>query len=106
MEGTGKKLRHIAEKHGYSIKDIQNYLGLACPQAIYRWYKGQAIPTVDHLLSLSCLYHVHMEELVATEQEVCPFRYGYLLLWKEEKRGMRLIRIYRERISGQAMQIV
>ena len=61
---TGKHLKKLAQRRGYSVKDIQQYLGLSCPQPVYRWYKGVILPSVDNLLRLSELYHVHMEELL------------------------------------------
>lgn len=64
MKATGEKLKWYAEKHGYSVKDIQHYLGLSCPQPVYRWYKGIILPSIDNLLRLSELFNVHMEELV------------------------------------------
>ena len=62
--GTGKCLQEFAQKSGYSVKDIQHFLGLSCPQPVYRWYKGIILPSVDNLLRLSELYQVHMEELL------------------------------------------
>lgn len=67
MKLTGKKLKFMAKRNGYSVKDIQEYLGLACPQPIYRWYKGIILPSVDNLLRLSELFSVHMEELLVTD---------------------------------------
>lgn len=64
LERTGKRLKAIAVLKGYSVKSIQEYLGLSCPQSIYRWYKGMILPSVDHLLMLSELYQVHMEDLL------------------------------------------
>ena len=32
---TGNRLKLLAKYHGYSVKDIQEYLGLSCPQSIY-----------------------------------------------------------------------
>ena len=64
MEMTGMKLRRYANRYGYSVKDIQYYLGLSCPQPVYRWFKGAILPSVDNLLRLSELFHVHMEELL------------------------------------------
>ena len=64
MMETGKRLKKLAQRNGYSVKDIQQYLGLSCPQPVYRWYKGIILPSVDNLLRLSELYHVHMEELL------------------------------------------
>lgn len=67
MKLTGKKLSYLAKLRGYSVKDIQEYLGLACPQPVYRWYKGIILPSVDNLLRLSELFGVHMEELLVTD---------------------------------------
>ena len=36
---TGKRLKKLAQRRGYSVKDLQQYLGLSCPRPIYRWYK-------------------------------------------------------------------
>lgn len=74
---TGKRLKKLAHKNGYSAKDIQQYLGLSCPQPVYRWYKGIILPSVDNLLRLSELYQVHMEELLV--------KTGYILIYDVEK---------------------
>ncbi|MBO5070414.1 MAG: helix-turn-helix transcriptional regulator [Roseburia sp.] len=75
MKKTGKKLQSFAECYGYSVKDIQHYLELSCPQPVYRWYKGIILPSIDNLLRLSELFHVHMEELLVKENE----RFEYAL---------------------------
>lgn len=74
---TGKKLKTMAINNGYSVKDIQEYLGLSCPQSIYRWYKGVILPSVDNLFRLSELYHVHMEELLVRDNEIV-FLFDYV----------------------------
>lgn len=51
-------------KRGYSVKDIQNMLHLSCPQPVYRWMRGQVLPSVDHLYVLAKVLEVHMEELL------------------------------------------
>ena len=66
---TGKKLKIMIETAGYDVKYIQTYLQLSCPQSIYRWYKGKALPSLEHLSALSKLLHVHMEELLAFQGE-------------------------------------
>ena len=77
MMETGKRLKKLAQRSGYSVKDIQKYLGLSCPQPVYRWYKGVILPSVDNLLRLSELFHVHMEELLV--------KAGYVLSYDVEK---------------------
>lgn len=73
MEKTGNILRKYANANGYSVKDIQQYLGLSCPQPVYRWFKGNILPSVDNLLRLSELFHVHMEELLVKKYSAVLF---------------------------------
>ena len=73
MIETGKRLKKIAQRNGYSVKDIQQFLGLSCPQPVYRWYKGIILPSVDNLWRLSELYQVHMEELLVKTRYVLSY---------------------------------
>ena len=73
MIETGKRLKKLAQRNGYSVKEIQQYLGLSCPQPVYRWYKGIILPSVDNLLRLSELYQVHMEELLVKTSYIMCF---------------------------------
>ena len=73
MIETGKRLKKLAQRSGYSVKDIQQYLGLSCPQPVYRWYKGVILPSVDNLLRLSELYQVHMEELLVKTRHLLSY---------------------------------
>ena len=68
MERTGKKLEHCIRLAGFSVKEIQEYLQLSCPQPIYRWFKGKILPSVDHLYMLSLLLEMHMEELLVAKE--------------------------------------
>ena len=69
MKLTGLRLKLYATRQGLSVKDIQNYLCLSCPQPIYRWYKGIILPSVDNLLRLSELFNVHMEDLLVKNND-------------------------------------
>lgn len=69
MEKTGMKLKIMMRLAGYDVKYIQKYLHLSCPQSIYRWFKGKALPSVEHLCALSFLFDVHVEELLAFQQK-------------------------------------
>ena len=69
MERTGILLKEMFDKSGYTVKDIQKILHLSCPQPIYRWFKGNILPSVDHLYVLSRLLKVHMEDLLVPKCE-------------------------------------
>lgn len=70
MQRTGIRLKEFIQKSGYCVADIQEYLHLSCPQPVYRWFKGTILPSVDHLLMLSELLGVHMEDLLVKKQNM------------------------------------
>ena len=70
MKQTGIRLKHIIESKGFTPTMIQEHLHLSCVQPIYRWYKGKILPSVDHLLTLSELLNVHMEDLLVKKNAV------------------------------------
>lgn len=73
MKKTGRLLRIISRKKGFSVKFIQAALGLASNQAVYDWFNGKSLPTVDNLLALSCLLGIPMNALLVTEQSERQF---------------------------------
>ena len=89
MIETGKHLKRLARRNGYSVKDIQQYLNLSCPQPVYRWYKGVILPSVDNLLRLSELYQVHMEELLVKAEYVWSYD-----VEKEQRNFEKRLRAY------------
>lgn len=69
IQRTGVLLKKKVEEAGYTVKELQEKLMLSCPQPIYRWFKGKVLPSVNHLYALSQMLHVHMEELLVTDNQ-------------------------------------
>lgn len=67
MIQTGKKIHDIFIKNGCTVKDIQIFLNLACPQSIYRWIKGQTLPSIDNLYRMAVIFQVHMEDMLVAK---------------------------------------
>ena len=67
MIQTGKKIHYIFIKNGCTVKDIQCFLNLACPQSIYRWIKGQTLPSIDNLYKMAEIFQIHMEDMLVAK---------------------------------------
>ena len=63
---SGQKIHSRIRQSGHSKSEIQEMLGLECPQSIYRWLKGQSMPSIDNLYMLSQILEVHMEDLLVS----------------------------------------
>lgn len=67
MIQTGKRMHDIFIKNRCNVKDIQNLLNLACPQSVYRWIKGQALPSIDNLYTLAKIFQVHIDDMLVSK---------------------------------------
>ena len=69
MVKTGENILKLRMKHGLSMKDLQDIFGFATPQAIYKWQQGATIPTVDNLVVLAAVFHVHVDDILVLETD-------------------------------------
>ena len=63
----GDTLKSYMQEQGLTARDVQEYLGLACVQTVYRWTAGISIPTVDNLYALSRLMNISIDALVVSK---------------------------------------
>ena len=64
MIGTGNNISRLRKLNSLSIKDVQEAMGFNTPQAIYKWIRGEAIPSVDNLVILSELFNTTIDEIL------------------------------------------
>jgi transcriptional regulator with XRE-family HTH domain len=69
MVKTGENIRKLREDKNLKVIEVQIFLGLSSPQAIYQWERGVSLPTVDHLCALSHLFEMSMNEILALRDE-------------------------------------
>lgn len=67
MAKTGKNIMKMRMAAGLSVKDLQDIFGFATPQAIYKWQHGTTMPTIDNLVVLAVIFHVHMDDILVLE---------------------------------------
>ncbi len=63
---TGKNIVRLRKARGLTVRDLQEYFGFEAPQAIYKWQRGQSLPTVDNLFALSALLGVSIEDILVS----------------------------------------
>ena len=61
---TGRHIRALMDARGLSVRDVQNYLGLSCPQGIYRWLRGDTLPSIDNLYAMQGLLGVSVGHIL------------------------------------------
>ena len=64
LAATGNNIRRLRMARGLTVRDLQSYFGFEEPRAIYKWQKGESLPTVDNLYALGNLFEVPMDQIL------------------------------------------
>jgi Predicted transcriptional regulators len=67
MAATGRNIARMRQNAGLTVRDLQAIFGFATPQAIYKWQRGTAMPTIDNLVALAVIFGVSMDDIVAVD---------------------------------------
>lgn len=64
MKATGRNIKTKMAAKGMKTKDIQDIFGFNTPQAIFKWFRGDAIPTVDNLVVLANVLDTTIDDII------------------------------------------
>ena len=64
LTATGQNIINLRKKAGLSVAALQQIFGFSTPQAIYKWQRGTALPTVDNLVVLSVLFNTSINNIL------------------------------------------
>lgn len=62
---TGWNIERLRKESGLSVNELQEKIGLGSIQSIYRWQRGETLPTVDNLVLLAEIFEVEVDEIIA-----------------------------------------
>ena len=69
MAATGRNINMLRKNAGLTVKELQDILGFNTPQAIYKWFNGTSLPTIDNLVILAAALDVTIDEIVAVQKQ-------------------------------------
>ena len=64
MAATGKNIARMRQNAGLTVKDLQTIFGFSTPQAIYKWQRGTAMPTLDNIVVLAAVLGVTVDDIL------------------------------------------
>lgn len=65
---TGAKLKRLARERGMSNSDIQRLMGFNTPQSVYKWFRGDSMPTIDNLVILADAFDCTIDDLLVIQR--------------------------------------
>ncbi len=64
MEATGVAIKNKLKENGIPAKELAKELGFASPNAVYKWMKGETLPTLDNLVLVALFLDTTMDKLI------------------------------------------
>ena len=75
MEATGANIKRMIKASGYSVRDIMAITGISTEQAVYKWFRGESIPTIETMLILCNALSININELLVIDGEFYYLKY-------------------------------
>ena len=67
MTATGRNIIRLRKAAGMTVRELQAVFGFATPQAIYKWQRGDALPTLDNLVVLAAVFGVTLDDILSLQ---------------------------------------
>lgn len=69
LSATGRRIKEMRESRGISVKELQQFLGFEQPQAIYKWQRGECLPSFDNMYAIACYLNVTIDEILVGNRQ-------------------------------------
>ena len=76
LKATGENILRLRLERQLTIRELQVYFGFEEPTAIYRWQRGDNLPSLDNMVALSKLFGVAIEEILVLMSPETPGEKG------------------------------
>lgn len=64
MAATGQNIMRLRKQADLTVGNLQQIFGFSTPQAIYKWQRGAALPTVDNLVILAAVFNTGIDNIL------------------------------------------
>ena len=64
MAATGMNITRLRKNAGMAVRDLQEVFGFTTPQAIYKWQRGDGMPTLDNIVVLAAVFGVTVDDII------------------------------------------
>ena len=70
IKATGERIKELRKSCNLRVEDVAEFMGFESVQAVYKWQRGESLPTVDNLYALSRLFGTTVDEILAEKEEI------------------------------------
>lgn len=67
VEATCRNIKKLCMEKGIMPRELADCMGFTSVTAIYKWFAGQNMPSIDNLVILSALLDVSLEDILVVD---------------------------------------
>lgn len=64
---TGKNIQRLLRMNHMSKIQLQDKLDMSSPILVYKWCRGEHLPSIEYLLQMSKIFKCKIEDIIVTE---------------------------------------
>ncbi|MCI7321716.1 MAG: helix-turn-helix domain-containing protein [Lachnospiraceae bacterium] len=69
VKATGRRICELRRANHLSVEDVSRFMGFQSTQAVYKWQRGESLPTVENLYALSKLFGTSVDAILCGKEE-------------------------------------
>ena len=64
LRRTGERINELRRERGITVEELRVYFGMNNPNSIYRWFRGEVLPTLENMYALSVILDVSIDDII------------------------------------------
>ena len=68
VAATGANIKFMMRTKGFKVSDVQARCGFNTPQAIFKWMRGDSVPTIDNMIIIADMFGVTIDQIVVIKR--------------------------------------
>ena len=66
MVATGANIKALVKQNKMKVTDVKDVFGFNTPQAIFKWFRGDTMPTIDNMVILAAMFQTTIDQIIVT----------------------------------------
>ena len=64
LHSTGARINELRREREITVDELRIYLGMNNPNSIYKWFRGEVLPTLENMYALSVILEVPIDDII------------------------------------------
>ena len=90
VKATGARIKQLRKEKGIKVTELSEFMGFSEPQAVYKWQRGESLPTVDNLFALSRIFNTSIDDILVGDDGVSFCLPGNALEFSDKQKTLRV----------------